>query len=224
MKFGEKVTLLRKRKGLSQAELGEQLHLSKQAVQKWESGAGMPDIAVMLPLSKILGCTVDLLLDDEKAVPLTGKAESLPNSKKIKMTFEDLKRRRIKPFVILLIVGSVLFLTGLLGLILAPDWGWKFAFSVVMFFGVSCLLLSIAPFSLVLRKYNVEGHQVVVYAGAQDHYLIVDEYVEDYLEISAAMKERYLKTTINDKELVVTITWTNNVTVKVDGQPIFPEK
>lgn len=40
MTFGEKLTGLRKREGLSQEALAEQLGVSRQAVSRWEQGGG----------------------------------------------------------------------------------------------------------------------------------------------------------------------------------------
>lgn len=42
MTFGEKLTGLRKREGLSQEALAEQLGVSRQAVSRWEQGAALP--------------------------------------------------------------------------------------------------------------------------------------------------------------------------------------
>ena len=41
MKFQEKLISLRKQKGLSQEELGLELHVSRQTVSKWESGVSL---------------------------------------------------------------------------------------------------------------------------------------------------------------------------------------
>ena len=41
MKFQEKLISLRKQKGLSQEELGLELHVSRQTVSKWESGGSL---------------------------------------------------------------------------------------------------------------------------------------------------------------------------------------
>ena len=38
MKFNEKLISLRKSMGLSQEELGAELHVSRQTISKWESG------------------------------------------------------------------------------------------------------------------------------------------------------------------------------------------
>lgn len=52
MTCGEKITKLRKEKGLTQAELGENLHVTFQAVSKWERGSSTPDFETMCLLAK----------------------------------------------------------------------------------------------------------------------------------------------------------------------------
>ena len=44
MTFGEKLKGLRKEKGYSQEELAGLLEVSRQAVSKWESDRGIPEI------------------------------------------------------------------------------------------------------------------------------------------------------------------------------------
>lgn len=41
MNFNEKLISLRKSKGLSQEELGDRLHVSRQTISKWESGLSL---------------------------------------------------------------------------------------------------------------------------------------------------------------------------------------
>ena len=41
MKFHEKLMSLRKRRGLSQEELGMELQVSRQTISKWESGGSL---------------------------------------------------------------------------------------------------------------------------------------------------------------------------------------
>ena len=70
--FGAFVARLRKEKGYTQKDLAQQLHLSDKAVSKWETGVSIPDTALLVPLSEILGVTVTELLlcrrqeEDEK--------------------------------------------------------------------------------------------------------------------------------------------------------------
>ena len=62
---GAVIRRLREEKGLSQAELAEQLFVSSQAVSKWENGRGLPDISLLEPLGKALGVSVSELLCGE---------------------------------------------------------------------------------------------------------------------------------------------------------------
>ena len=66
--IGEKICELRKSLSLTQEKLGEQLGISNQAVSKWENGDAMPDILILPKLCKILGITVDALLEVEKPI------------------------------------------------------------------------------------------------------------------------------------------------------------
>ena len=71
MTLSEKLQTLRKAAGLSQEALAERLNVTRQAVSKWETGEGKPDIDNLLPLAKLLHTTVDYLLDDAADAPHT---------------------------------------------------------------------------------------------------------------------------------------------------------
>lgn len=58
----ERIKELRLKAGLSQAELASKLGVSRQAVTKWESGKGMPDIEHIRNLAALFGVSVDFLL------------------------------------------------------------------------------------------------------------------------------------------------------------------
>jgi len=62
--FGEKISSLRKAKGLTQAQLAEILNVSNKTISRWETGEGYPEITLLVPLAKTLGVTVDALLSD----------------------------------------------------------------------------------------------------------------------------------------------------------------
>lgn len=61
--FGSFLAELRKEKGLTQKELAEKLFVSDKAVSKWETGGSIPDVALLMPLAKLLGVTVPELLE-----------------------------------------------------------------------------------------------------------------------------------------------------------------
>lgn len=61
-KIGQKICYLRKAKGLTQADMGETLGVSFQAVSKWERGETLPDISLLVALSDALETTIDNIL------------------------------------------------------------------------------------------------------------------------------------------------------------------
>lgn len=61
--FGLTVAALRRRHGLTQEALAEQLQVTGKAISKWETGKGYPDISLLPKLAKALGVTVDYLLN-----------------------------------------------------------------------------------------------------------------------------------------------------------------
>ena len=67
MKLYEKITLYRKKNGLSQEELAEKIGVSRQAVSKWETGDALPEITKLKALADTFNVTVDFLLDEETA-------------------------------------------------------------------------------------------------------------------------------------------------------------
>ena len=62
MDFSKNLQSLRKEAGLSQEEVAERLHLSRQAVSKWESGQTLPDIGTCIKLCEILNVTPNQLM------------------------------------------------------------------------------------------------------------------------------------------------------------------
>lgn len=65
MSFGEKLQQLRKEKGLSQEDLAHQLNISRQAVSKWESQNGYPEIEKMILISDLFQVSLDYLMKED---------------------------------------------------------------------------------------------------------------------------------------------------------------
>lgn len=55
---GATIKSLREKKGLTQAQLAELLGVTGKAVSKWETAKGLPDIALIEPLSKALSVSI----------------------------------------------------------------------------------------------------------------------------------------------------------------------
>ncbi len=63
MTFGQKIKELRGKANYTQAQLGELLSVSTQAVSRWETDVAMPDISLLAPLANLFNVTTDYLLD-----------------------------------------------------------------------------------------------------------------------------------------------------------------
>ena len=59
-----KIIQARERLGLTQQQLAEKLCVTNKAVSKWECGVTLPDISLLVPLCRVLGLTVQELLDE----------------------------------------------------------------------------------------------------------------------------------------------------------------
>ena len=64
MNFSEKLKEIRKNEGLSQEQLAEKIGVSRQAITKWETGKGLPDVENMVIIAEIFKTTLDELLRD----------------------------------------------------------------------------------------------------------------------------------------------------------------
>ncbi len=63
--FGGNITELRKSKGISQTDFAKELHISRQAVSKWENGKSIPDAEMLTSVARYFGVTVDRLLNQK---------------------------------------------------------------------------------------------------------------------------------------------------------------
>jgi len=63
MAISDKIKEHRKKLNITQRELAEALGVSVQAISKWETGSGIPDVSALIPLARELHITTDELLD-----------------------------------------------------------------------------------------------------------------------------------------------------------------
>ena len=87
MQFNEKIISLRKSMGLSQEELGAELHVSRQTISKWESAQSYPDFQRLVLLSDYFGLTLDELVRDVDVADVRAKNV---NSEKLDSIYSDI--------------------------------------------------------------------------------------------------------------------------------------
>lgn len=72
-RIGKLIAKLRKKKGLTQSQLGEMVGVGDRAVSKWERGITLPNIAIINQLSEILGISSNELLSGKEKISTKGK-------------------------------------------------------------------------------------------------------------------------------------------------------
>ncbi|MDO5456574.1 MAG: helix-turn-helix transcriptional regulator, partial [Eubacteriales bacterium] len=60
--FAGTLKKLRKEKGLSQVQLGNQMFVSNSTITRWENGSRLPDAATITRLARVLGVDTIMLL------------------------------------------------------------------------------------------------------------------------------------------------------------------
>ena len=78
MDISEKILELRKRAGYSQEKLAELLHVTRQAVSKWEAGVAQPTLDNLIELSKLFQVPLDALTGTAQEKPGERAPEEAP--------------------------------------------------------------------------------------------------------------------------------------------------
>ena len=85
IKLGEKIRELRKRDGRKQEELAAALGITNQAVSRWESNGGYPDIEMLPAIANYFHITIDELFgyDNDRQVKLQSYTDNAEDRKSV---------------------------------------------------------------------------------------------------------------------------------------------
>lgn len=87
MSFGSRLQALRHKHGITQEAFAQQLNVSRQAVSKWESSRGYPEMEKLLYICRQYAVTMDELFADEVPVPnAQGEQEELTDGPTLKQS------------------------------------------------------------------------------------------------------------------------------------------
>lgn len=101
MSLATKLITLRKQKGLTQMKLAEKLHVSRQAISRWEVGAAVPSTDNLKILGELYGVPIDYLLNDNVVYSCgSDETEEVPN--------EQQRTRKRNSFILVCILIVVI--------------------------------------------------------------------------------------------------------------------
>ena len=115
VKIGQFIKAVRKEKDLTQREVAEKLNISEKTVSKWETGNGLPEVGLMLPLCKLLEISVNELLSGAR---LDEKLYFEKAEQNIMSLIKEKAEAKNK-IIIAVIIASITLLAGLTILLLA---------------------------------------------------------------------------------------------------------
>lgn len=92
MNIGSVIKKLRRDRDITQEKFAEYMHVSPQAVSRWENGAAYPDIETIPAIATFFGVTTDLLLGVDEDTREQTVQEYLAEYKKLMPTGEKDKR------------------------------------------------------------------------------------------------------------------------------------
>lgn len=119
-KFGAFVAQLRKEQSMTQKELAQKVYVSDKAVSKWERGLSMPDITLLIPLSRALGVTVTELLECQRVEQAAMDSEHVEELMHKVITYSEetpaQRQKRRRQEAVLLGVSLVVVALEILGL------------------------------------------------------------------------------------------------------------
>lgn len=136
--LGANIAAFRKRSGMTQAALAEQINYSDKAVSKWERGESIPDVLTLVELSRVFQVSVDELLRDQNALPENVSKVEQVMGKAVEKT---LKRKADKRIIEKLCSILVWFVALLIFVICASFRVPKSWLAFIVAFPVNCIVL-----------------------------------------------------------------------------------
>ena len=103
VKIGRFIAQIRKEKELTQRQLADELLISDKTVSKWETGKGLPEVALMMPLCNTLNITVNELLSGERIPDESYKKKAEEVMMNLVKEREESKRKIVQSIAVCMI-------------------------------------------------------------------------------------------------------------------------
>ncbi|WP_119327271.1 helix-turn-helix transcriptional regulator [Companilactobacillus musae] len=129
MKIGEQLQSQRKLHHMSQNELAEKLHLTRQSISKWENGTTLPSFANVITISELFDVSLDELIKGDAAL-----MDKFKDDGKIRLT--KIETIIIVGFLLVAISLGIIYATGI-SLSNVNDWLPDFALVFFILFMMS---------------------------------------------------------------------------------------
>ena len=174
-KIGAFIAENRKKKGLTQEQLGERLGVSNKTISRWENGNYMPDLSLLEPLSRELGISLNELIAGEE-IPKENAIEYSEQNLISTIDYSDRKIKDVHKKISIFILGIGIFICMCAFTIFPSESSWgsiySFAGLLLVIAGVFRLLkfplLKKVVISILLFILISAGFFVADYVGVKE--------------------------------------------------------
>ena len=112
--FGDFIADARKRKGMTQQKLADQLHVTDKAVSKWERGLCFPDLTLMENLAAALDLTLPELITCQRHVEVTSETAAVHSLLDISGNILQTQRKKFWIHAITILMLALTLAVGIL--------------------------------------------------------------------------------------------------------------
>ncbi len=212
-KIGKFISSMRKEKNMTQQELGDHLGVSYKSVSKWERGISFPDISLIVPLTRILGITVNELLNGIKENKDSG----------IESYFKRQKKKNKSLVLISIISALFIFIFLTLGLYFINNYNKIEVYTISgenenFYYGEALFIKSNIDNIYVYGKLDIKNESItkITYVEVLDdknHILRDNNLFSSYLLEPYGYNEHFTNQSIKNIE-----NWHLEVTYEIDGE------
>ena len=128
-------------------------------------------------------------------------------------------KNKIIIFWSLILLGTII--SNIIFWILAINSGiiWLIALAwVLIFWDIFAIIFWIMSFNVKYKKFMIDNNEIEIYAGLSNHYIKINGELKDEYKTISIFTPIKLSCLLNDKKLEVTISTSNHIVVKVNGE------
>ena len=196
------LTFYRKKQGLTQAQLGELLHVSAQAISKWENGQAEPGIGMLMQLAEIYGVTTDELLKGDSSAATASMSE-LSGEAPLKEKKNLLRRYWYIPAAALALVIALVIT--LIALLVPTNYGKYIQNGDISLFATQTEIVSVLgkPTNSALTSELIWHSDDINYDNAEYYVYYDNEEAKTDEELWYGVKRPYLRLVFNTRNKLV---------------------
>ena len=145
-KIGSFIAARRQAQGLTQRQVADRLSVSDKTISKWETGRGLPEVSLLLPLCEVLDITVNDLLTGETVSEARYREQAEENL--LRLMQEAQENRRTMALSILMgsvTIVAMVALVLLAGLLPLPAWARAAVIALALVTAAAGVLGAVCP-------------------------------------------------------------------------------